>query len=601
MDYVKIHSCMWTHPWTSRIEMGSYAFASAMEGRPHRRLPILYNQDSGSTSLTIEAPTHQPSPLINLFPPPVLNTSAPYHPEEGAFYQQTQPIFPALDARPRLGSSTISSGMAHRTSAIPHAQQISARDQYSPATPSFRRPSEHSSRSPSFPGAASRRHPLSPTPSPIAGFTTPVAMDTSYSTKSQATATIPPLETIATLGILQYADGGQGTHVRPEIHGTIDKGFFLSDGEWTCYRRNYFSCVCSYTLSPHYPSMPLQFTPTNSQQTYQVSGFAMSISAVVADNDGHSIDLVQHTPKRDKGPIAKPDKVRLSPKSPQPSHHPMSLYTGHGDSSLGTRSLYDPGYGGPAGTSQSTGTFQTEHTFERIQFKQATANNGKRRAAQQYYHLVVELWADVGSRASEQFLRVAYRRSAKMIVRGRSPGHYQTERRGSTSSGPGGGSGSLSGYGNGPIMGSEFSSGGPMISSGFPGNYDNRGHTMPPYGARHHQQEILAEAVIPPEDAKAIETTKGYQYYPGTIYEGQQDQRGGVETFTHQRADHDSASVDPKHKSEYDGSNSPLPSLFHPGPLMVNRRCGRFEGKSRSEGYYPSMMPQSGINVANIT
>jgi len=327
----------------------------------------------------------------------------------------------------------------------------------------------------------------------------------------------------------------------------------------------------------------------------------MSISAIVADNDSHSIELVQHTPKRDKGPVAKPEKVRLAPRSPQPAHHPMGLYPGHGDSSLGPRPLYDQGYGGAAGASQGgSGAFQTEHTFERIQFKQATANNGKRRAAQQYYHLVVELWADVGTRTSEQFVRVAYRRSAKMIVRGRSPGHYQTERRGSTSSGPGGGSGSLSGYGNGPIVGTEFPSGGPVLSGGFSG-YENRSSAMPPYPPRHHHEEIPAETAIPPEEAKAIETTKGYQYYPGTIYEGQHDQRGGVETFTHQRGDQDSSSFETKPKTEYDGGNSPLPSLFHPGPLMVNRGCGRFEGKPRSEGYYPSMVPQSGVNVTNIT
>ena len=229
-------------------------------------------------------------------------------------------------------------------------------------------------------------------------------MDGSYSARSQGQATNPPLDPLASMGVLHYADGTPGTAVRPEISGNIDKGFFLSDGEWTCYRRNYFSCVCSFSLSPHYPNMSLHFTLSTSQQTYTVQGFAMSISAVVADNDGHSIELVQHTPKRDKGPIMKPEKVRMVPKVSQTPHHPLSVY-GHGDGGLSTRG-YDPTYVGAAG-SQGAGPYQTEHTFERIQFKQATANNGKRRAAQQYYHLVVELYADVGSPNSEQLVRVA--------------------------------------------------------------------------------------------------------------------------------------------------------------------------------------------------
>lgn len=424
-------------------------------------------------------------------------------------------------------------------------------------------------------------------------------MDGSYSARSQGQATNPPLDPLASMGVLHYADGTPGTAVRPEISGNIDKGFFLSDGEWTCYRRNYFSCVCSFSLSPHYPNMSLHFTLSTSQQTYTVQGFAMSISAVVADNDGHSIELVQHTPKRDKGPIMKPEKVRMVPKVSQTPHHPLSVY-GHGDGGLSTRG-YDPTYVGAAG-SQGAGPYQTEHTFERIQFKQATANNGKRRAAQQYYHLVVELYADVGSPNSEQLVRVAYRRSAKMIVRGRSPGHYQTERRGSTSSGPGGGSGSLGGYGNGPMIGADFPSGGPMLGGGFGGAYEGRGPAMPPYGGRHHHHHGLpTEAMISPEDAKVIESTKGYQYSAGLIYEGQQDPRPGIEAFTHHHGDHEPNALESKTKSEFDGGNASLPSILHPGPLMFNRRCEPFDVKPRSDGYYPSLVSQSGINISNIT
>lgn len=40
----------------------------------------------------------------------------------------------------------------------------------------------------------------------------------------------------------------------------LDKSFFLADNEWTCYRRNYFSCVPSYSMSsPGHPNTTTQF------------------------------------------------------------------------------------------------------------------------------------------------------------------------------------------------------------------------------------------------------------------------------------------------------------------------------------------------------
>jgi meiosis-specific transcription factor NDT80 len=74
--------------------------------------------------------------------------------------------------------------------------------------------------------------------------------------------------------------------------------------------------------------------------------------------------------------------------------------------------------------------------FERIQFQKATANNGKRRAQQQYYNLVVELYAEIASSVpgEMQWIQIARRQSHPMVVRGRSPGHYKDGRRGSTAS-----------------------------------------------------------------------------------------------------------------------------------------------------------------------
>ncbi|KAK0701805.1 hypothetical protein B0T26DRAFT_659382, partial [Lasiosphaeria miniovina] len=552
-----------------------------------------YTQDSASSLSTIETPAQPPSylSLIPPIPPPV----TAYSPEGGHFYPAASTVFSGLDVRPRLGSnSTPGPGMAHasRSTALPHpGTQLSTRDIYSSATPAYRRqPDQHIPRSPSFPGI--RRHPLSPTPSPVAYGS--LKMDASYGAKSQQN--VPPLGSTTVLGQLSFPDS-PATPVKLDINGIIDKGFFLAENEWTCYRRNYFSCTCSYSISPSSNGpMPMQFTQPGTQQVCQVYGFAMCISAVVAENDTHSIDLVQHTPKRDKGPVAKPEKVRLAPKPAQASHHPLGMYGGPNEGITSPRGY--EGYGQPSSP------LPTEHTFERIQFKQATANNGKRRAAQQYYHLIVELWGDLGGQGgSDPFVKIAYRKSAKMIVRGRSPGHYQSERRGSTSSGPGGsGGGSIGGggYSSGLMGPGEYSSSSSMMQSSYASGYDPR-HG---YGNTRHHQELTMEPMISPEEAKAITETKGYQYFPSALFEGEQDPRHHqVEMFAHGRSEHESNTnsamagvYDPiKVKPEMEGT---LPSLFYPNSFYSSQRCGRFEGKPGSSGYYPTTaQPSSTMNM----
>ncbi|KAK0764153.1 hypothetical protein N5P37_003548 [Trichoderma harzianum] len=380
-----------------------------------------------------------------------------------------------------------------------------------------------------------------------------------------------------TSGSLQYENG---TQIKIDITGTVDKGFFLAEGEWTCYRRNYMTCACSYSLHPHYPNTAVHFIPPGSTQAYQVFGLYMSISAVVADNDQQSIELVQHTPKRDKGPTSKPEKVQLAPKNSVPSHH--GIYNDPASAS-GARAMYQDGYGGQAAVQPAT-----EHTFERIQFKQATQNNGKRRAAQQYYHLMVELWADLGSsfssQSSDKYFKIAFRKSEKMIVRGRSPGHYQNEKRRSHSGGPGGSSGTMGGYGSLTNIG-EFSSHSGIIggNSTYGNSYDSRGSV---YGTpRSH--DVPSEATIPSEDDKVMANTKGYLYYPGPMYDNSHSRP--MEMFgtrSDQETSPSQSSTDTKVKSEYDVT----PRVFHP-PLTENRRHpGPFEGKSTSGGYYPTIL-----------
>lgn len=172
----------------------------------------------------------------------------------------------------------------------------------------------------------------------------------------------------------------------------MDRGFFRADQDWTCYRRNYFQVSATFEIHGinyiiNGPEVPCLIR-TENQEIHQVDFFSIGVSARVTGSDKR-IELVQHTPKRDKGPQMIPE--------------PRVVSAG-GNLHLA-----------------SVGSNHNIVTFERMQFKTATANNGKRRAAQQYYEIVVDLCAN--SSSGKQF-KVASCTSAPLVVRGRSPGHY---------------------------------------------------------------------------------------------------------------------------------------------------------------------------------
>jgi hypothetical protein len=208
--------------------------------------------------------------------------------------------------------------------------------------------------------------------------------------------------------------------VKFAVNGKVDKGFFLADNDWTCYRRNYFQVSGTFACNVISASLP---TPTEAHtadfdpsqeaacivedngQYFPVHGYMIGISARIAAGD-KKIDLVQHTSKRDKGPqlVPKPRPIRAGGNAIQSQLHRL----------LASSQL------------SSAITNQTVATFERIQFKSATANNGKRRAAQQYYVVDVELFAEIDNyeNGGTRLVKIASSSSSPLVVRGRSPGHY---------------------------------------------------------------------------------------------------------------------------------------------------------------------------------
>jgi meiosis-specific transcription factor NDT80 len=319
----------------------------------------------------------------------------------------------------------------------------------------------------------------------------------------------PPLFTTEVHHSLQTSEGQL---IEPGIFGKIDKGFFMADNDWTCYRRNCFSLNCSYTLQPTIPNAAIYLVGQYGSAGAQVHSFAMSIVAVVNGRNGKSIELVQHTPKCGKGTPNRPARITVAPRPPA-SH---GLFGG--DSGLGGSrgSIYDA-----QGFNQNPNFPQIEATFECIQFKNVTANNSKRRAVQQYYHLPIELFADIGPQHADRWVKIASRMSAPIVVLG-SPQHYQGERRGSnTSTGPGGSgrAGDKGAYipgfalrtpGNIPIFGMSFI----LPGSGYSMGYNGRSGSHY-YRSNNTPLQIPMEPTLSAEEAKSIEESPYYLYYPG--------------------------------------------------------------------------------------
>jgi meiosis-specific transcription factor NDT80 len=229
----------------------------------------------------------------------------------------------------------------------------------------------------------------------------------------------------------------------PEIAASIQKGFFLADGKWTCYRRNYFTVSCSFSFRTSSNEGQLYLQRHSNHQAELIKQFAVSISAKTAIMGGNQESevraLVQHTPKRDKATESVPGKVTIQP-APTPSLPSSGALPSNGNPYSNPQQIAPsglPAYNtNPSYSSTQHHAPPTSYTFERIQFQKATANNGKRRAQQQYFHIVVELSADV-SRTGESphWVKIATKQSEPMVVRGRSPGHYKDNgRRDSTAS-----------------------------------------------------------------------------------------------------------------------------------------------------------------------
>lgn len=388
----------------------------------------------------------------------------------------------------------------------------------------------------------------------------------------------------------------EGTPVIPTIEAKIDKGFFFSnDRVWTCYRRNYFAVTVSYGLTPWVPNGRLYLT-RGGKGPEQIQSMAVSLAAAIDNSGGKAIELIQHTPKRDKGPQLQMKKELLSPTPPGKSHDHGSYSHFHQPAAVAGPQLplqneTDSSHSySPAGHSNPN----YQQAFERIQFKYATANNGKRRAQQQYYHLIVELWANVQNPRDSQpdWVKVAARSSSHVVVRGRSPSHYSNEGPHNSSASRGGGSTGMGGPGlnsnGGPTYGGGYSRiglNGPSALGGSCGSsYRGNTYSLDPSPIGSHSvssassmsggpvEGMVDHHMVDEEESKPVQPPDGYHYYPHTIYE----------TIPSKLESPGLPLPERRIKDEYSGGST-VGSGWSVGG------CGRFQGVETSRGFYPDV------------
>ncbi|KAK3187401.1 hypothetical protein K4F52_003746 [Lecanicillium sp. MT-2017a] len=474
----------------------------------------------------------------------------------------------------------------HQRASLPHmGHQLS---NYSVLVSGNRRSSPVNPRSPTF--HIPHRPQITPVaPPPVPTYPAPIPQSPDQSSNPNL-----PMEEHGYSGTLFHADqaGAQiGEPILPSIACQSYKNFLVDDGEWTCYRRNYISATCSFSLANYTPGARIMLSQSGNPQV-DVHGFAMYVCGTVSEDADQTMDLVQYTAKRDKGPLLRLHKVPMAPKGS--GQHVAGSY----------------GEGSSVGLSDGYGqVLPTEHIFQRLQYPSATMNNGNRRQTQQYFHLLVELWADIGgAQGTGQYVRVAYRRSRRIIVRGRSPGHYKADRRTRGSTGRGGrGRRGGRGAGGGPGAGGASNLGGgygTMDGSGGMGDFGQggmlRGHTTgynPTYDLRNTHMYGHGGAnntrmghELSHRDGMDHQTKAYLPPFHGPVYE---DQNGRLNMFNQpgeQTATMPSSSLDMYAKQarlEAGVDILPRPSQYTTRSSLQNGGPS-FDGRCNTNSIYPS-------------
>jgi hypothetical protein len=205
----------------------------------------------------------------------------------------------------------------------------------------------------------------------------------------------------------QYADSGE-VGMSAELYGMffVAEDVFGGDNnparplELTCYRRNLWQCSGQITL----PKYGVSAVVTEQGRRVPVFDLAASITAIESiegkPTEIISIPWKSSTANPGGGGGASEDAKVAS----APPQVPLDLGSGQElDGSM----------------------VSVPVSWKRLQFKHATANNGRRKGLQQHYVVQINL---LGKTKSGEFIKIAEIQSGPVIVRGRSPRNFDSRK-----------------------------------------------------------------------------------------------------------------------------------------------------------------------------
>jgi hypothetical protein len=203
--------------------------------------------------------------------------------------------------------------------------------------------------------------------------------------------------------ILSYTMQRVSISMAAQLHGM----FFLAESPWatasdsqapptelTCYRRNLFQITGTVTLP-----RTLQLILTDQGDQIPILGTELTISATES-LEGNSVKIISvpwKTPATSNAPVE--DKTEKEPPT-----YPLDLSTGQ---DMDSEYVNFP------------------ISWKRLQFRIATANNGRRKELQQHFVVRLKIVATLATGAKVPICEI---HSGAIIVRGRSPRNFQSRK-----------------------------------------------------------------------------------------------------------------------------------------------------------------------------
>ena len=240
----------------------------------------------------------------------------------------------------------------------------------------------------------------------------------------------PPFE--ATLILRNIYSATTNDVVIPRLSARIDRGFDFVDSAWIGYKRNYFSLVAAFELCLHPGLLLLQqdklYIDGESGREF-VRNFNLQICCACSSGEIDPL-LVQHTAKRDRGPIDEPT-VFVAVPGELPTHQVIressNIRNGSKIRELETMFYLEKSARKHCNPDSMLADYPAERIarvarYERIQF--STNLSPRRFDVAGDFFLQVELAVTL---MNGNTVTIASTTTPPLIVRGRSPSSYVTK------------------------------------------------------------------------------------------------------------------------------------------------------------------------------